>query len=78
MSDTTTLLGQYPYNLLLVGHTHTFSGSSSSKEIIIGNGGAPQTSVPYGFATVEKVSNGWQIKQYDYSTNTVVNTFTIP
>ncbi len=78
VNDVETLMTQYPYNLSLVGHTHTFTGSASSKQVIVGTGGAPQTSVPYGFATVERVSTGWQIKQYDYSTNTPVNTFIIP
>jgi hypothetical protein len=70
------LMTQYPYNLSLVGHTHTFS--LSGKEVIVGNGGAPQTAVPYGYATVERLSTGWQIKQYDYSSGLPVNTYTVP
>jgi Calcineurin-like phosphoesterase len=80
VSNVESLMTQYPYNLSLVGHTHTFSGSASSKEVIVGTGGAPisSSSVPYGYATVERISSGWQIKQYDYSTAAAVNTFVIP
>jgi len=71
-----TLMTQHPYNLSLVGHTHTFQ--LTGKEVIVGNGGAPQTAVPYGYATVERLSTGWQVKQYDYSTGLPVNTFLVP
>jgi Calcineurin-like phosphoesterase len=79
VSAVEKLMGQHSYDLSLVGHTHTFRFTSGSKEIIVGNGGAPITgTAPFGFATVEKVSGGWQIKQYDYSTGLPVNTFLAP
>jgi len=78
VTDAENLMTQYPYNLSLVGHTHTFR--LSSKEVIVGTGGAPITTsgVPYGFATVEKISSGWQVKQYDYSTGLPINTYVVP
>jgi hypothetical protein len=78
VTDVENLMTQYPYNLSLVGHTHTFQ--MNSKEIIVGTGGAPITTsgVPYGFATVEKISTGWQVKQYDYSTGLPINTYVVP
>jgi len=65
------------YNVSLVGHTHEFSGSASTKEIIVGNGGAPLDAGNYGFTTVERLSTGWQIKNYDYSTVLPTTTYTI-
>ena len=73
-----SMMSSSSYDLSLVGHTHEFSGSSGSKEIIVGNGGAPLTSGTYGFTTVERLSTGWQIKNYDYSTMLPVTTYTIP
>ena len=70
-----SLMTQYPYDLSLVGHAHNFQ--QSGRQFIIGNGGAPQTAVPYGYATIERLSGQWQIKQYDYSTGLPVNTFTV-
>ncbi len=72
-----TIMASHPYDLSLVGHTHEFSGRSSSREVVIGNGGAPLSRGTYGYATVERVSNGWAIANYDYSTGLAVNSFTI-
>ncbi len=65
---------------LLAGHTHTVYFSSSSKELVEGVGGAPITgSANYGFATVEKNSgSGFTVKQYDYQSAAVVNTYMLP
>ncbi len=78
VTDAENLMTQYPYNLNLVGHTHTFG--LTAKQVIVGTGGAPITTsgVPYGFATVEKISTGWQVKQYDYSTGLPINTYVVP
>ena len=78
VNDVESLMTTNPYNLSLVGHTHTFR--LSSKEIIVGTGGAPITTsgVPYGYATVEKVATGWQVKQYDYSNGLAINTYVVP
>ena len=46
--------------------------------IVVGNGGAPLTAGNYGFTTVEQLSTGWQIKNYDYSTVLPTTTFTVP
>jgi len=79
VNSVETLMTQYSYDISLVGHTHTFQFTTGSKQIIIGNGGAPITgSAPYGFATVEKVASGWQVKEYDYSTGLAVNTYILP
>jgi hypothetical protein len=66
------------YDLSLVGHTHLFKGSASSKEIVIGNGGAPLSGGTYGYTTVERVPTGWLINNIDYSTSLPVQTYRIP
>jgi hypothetical protein len=77
-SDMSTLLSQYPYDLLIVGHTHTFA--HYTKEIVVGNGGAPLTgTVNYGFVTVEQLAQGgFKITLYDYMTAMPVSSFTVP
>jgi hypothetical protein len=64
----------------LVGHTHTVYFSSSNKQLVEGVGGAPITSTAnYGFATIEKnVGSGFTVRQYDYQTVQVINTYTLP
>lgn len=77
VNDVQTLMTQYPYNLSLVGHVHDFK--VNGKEVTVGTGGAPiSTSAPFGYATVEKVATGWQIKQYDYSSALPINTYVVP
>ncbi|MHB1845118.1 MAG: metallophosphoesterase family protein [Deltaproteobacteria bacterium] len=76
------ILGNHPYTLLLVGHSHEYnhpaaSGSSycgcDYRELIVGNGGAPMSSYggsSYGFALVTRQSNGnLSVQQYDYDSN---------
>ncbi len=75
------LMASAKYDLSIVGHVHDFSATSSSKEVVVGHGGAPLTAAysgTYGFVTVEQLSTGWQIKNYDYSTALPVTTVTIP
>jgi len=65
------------YDLSLVGHTHYFKGSANSKEIVIGNGGAPLSGGSFGYVTIERVSGGWKVINYDYASQLPINTFTI-
>lgn len=62
--------------LLLVGHTHTYS--TYGNQVLVGTGGAPLTSSTYGWATIQQVSAGWKVTQYDSTNGTVVSTTTIP
>ena len=66
------------YDLLLVGHTHTFE--KRGKEIVIGNGGAPLTgSAPFGFATVELIpGTGFRVSELDASSRAVIRSFVVP
>src|SRR5258708_37790336 len=63
------IIGQHPYTLLIVGHTHTFR-KSGSREVIVGNGGAPISGTTnYGFALVTQRADGAvQVGMIDYQT----------
>ncbi len=65
------IMKNYPYTLSIVGHAHEYYHSSGSREVVIGNGGAPiSTSQNYGYALVQQLTNGnIQVDMYDYSTN---------
>jgi hypothetical protein len=61
-SGSDAILSQYPYTLLIVGHSHTFGHYTTPypREVIIGNGGAPLTNTKkyYGFGIFEQRSDG--------------------
>ena len=64
------IMAKYPYTLSFVGHTHTYGHYASSREVIIGNGGAPATgSKNYGFAVAQqRPDNAIQVDVLDYQT----------
>jgi len=80
------ILTQYPYTLLLTGHNHDYGhwtsylgtpacGSNcppASREVVIGNGGAPLSSskYDYGYAVFSQRCDGAIVAdEYDYMTN---------
>jgi hypothetical protein len=69
----------HPLTLLIVGHTHTYSHYASTKEIVVGIGGAPLTSgTNYGYAVVTRNTDGTlSIGVYDYKTHATLDTFKI-
>ncbi|HEY4219865.1 MAG TPA: metallophosphoesterase [Myxococcota bacterium] len=77
VTEMDQLLAGASYDLLLVGHTHTFE--HFGKEVVIGNGGAPLTgSAPFGFATVELIpGTGWRVSQIDSSSQAVIRSFVV-
>jgi hypothetical protein len=77
LADMTFLLDDYPYDLLIVGHEHTFD--VAGKQVTVGTGGADLSySGPYGFATIEQLpKDAWRVIQYDYSTVLPVKSATI-
>jgi hypothetical protein len=77
VSEMDQVLAGASYDLLLVGHTHTFS--HSGKQVVVGNGGAPITgSAPFGFATVELIpGTGFRVSEIDSSTRSVVRSFVV-
>jgi len=78
VSPSDAIISQYPYTLYIVGHTHEFS-HSSTREVIVGNGGAPISQGDYGYATFTQTATGdIQVSNYDYNSNSAVSTFTVP
>ena len=65
-----TIISQYPYTLLIVGHSHTYGHySSPPREVILGNGGAPLTSSSknYGYGVFSQQADGSIVgDEYDY------------
>ena len=76
-SDST--IDAHPLTLRIVGHSHYYSHVSSSKEIIVGNGGAPLTSgTNYGYVIINRNSDGsLTVTAYDYQSGSVLDTFKI-
>jgi len=78
-AQSQTIISAHPLTLLIVGHTHTYAHYASSKEVIVGNGGAPLTTgTNYGYVIVARNASGTlTVTAYDYMTHAVLNTFTI-
>jgi len=74
-----TIIDAHPLTLLIVGHTHTYSHYSSTKEVVVGIGGAPLTSgTDYGYAVVVRNADGTiTVTVYNYSSHAVIDTFKI-
>ena len=79
VSPSETIIAKYPITMRIVGHTHTWAHYASTKEMIVGNGGAPLTSgTSYGYTIVERLASGViQVTAYDYSSNNQVQQFRI-
>jgi hypothetical protein len=73
IAEIDRLIAASPYTLMLCGHRHTFAQSSESyRELIVGNGGAPQTrAIPrYGYALVVRRADGdLVVTEYEYASN---------
>lgn len=66
-----------PPTMMLVGHTHTFSHSGT--QLVEGVGGAPISgNAVYGYATIEQLTSGFRVVQFDSAARAVVSTFTVP
>jgi hypothetical protein len=75
-SPSNQIIAQFPYTLLMVGHTHTYE-TVSNRQVVIGNGGAPLTGgVNYGYVIAQQRSDGAIVfQEKDYSSGTVNDTF---
>lgn len=58
VAGSEAIMAKYPYTLSIVGHTHSYYHGKGSKEVLVGNGGAPLTSKSYGFAVLSQRSDG--------------------
>jgi hypothetical protein len=72
VSESGELLETATYTMLIVGHSHTYSATPASRELLVGNGGAP-SSTGYGFAIVEQTPEGFWVTEYDWSTNVPIS-----
>jgi hypothetical protein len=80
VSPSDSIIAQYPYTMLITGHSHTWDtfGYNTPKEVLVGNGGAPLTnsSKNYGYAVMAQRSDGAIVgDMYDYMTNQPVSSF---
>ena len=72
VSPSEAIMAKYPYTLAIVGHSHLYAHySSSPKEVIIGNGGAPISSgQDYGYGIITQRTDGSiQVDMYDFQNN---------
>ncbi len=80
VSPSEQIMAQHPYTLSIVGHTHTYGHYASTREVVIGNGGAPPTgSVNYGYVVARQrhSDNAIQFWSYDYASGAVVDQFNL-
>jgi hypothetical protein len=70
------IMQTHPYTLSIVGHTHTYQ-RSSSREVIIGNGGAPLSGgVDYGYGMLSQQSDGSiAVDMIDYTSGLADSSF---
>jgi hypothetical protein len=73
---SSNIMSQRPYTLLIAGHSHTLEFHGRSKEIIVGNGGAPLTSGSgYGYLIAIQRSDGSiELDAKNFSTKSVFKT----
>jgi len=59
VAPSESIMASHPYTLAICGHTHTYD-HPKTREVIVGNGGAPLSSGTkgYGFAMVSQQSDG--------------------
>ncbi|MHB8637773.1 MAG: hypothetical protein ACYC96_15005 [Fimbriimonadaceae bacterium] len=78
-ANADAIIARHPFTLLIVGHTSTYAYYPSSKELIVGNGGAPLVgSGDYGYVIARQQANGkLTFTEYDYSTNAAMSSFTV-
>jgi hypothetical protein len=73
------ILAQFPYTLLLVGHTHTFQYVSTERLVVTGNGGAPLSgAVDYGYVLARQRDDGALLfEAKDYATRQTFQSFAV-
>ena len=70
------IMGNHPYTLAIVGHTHTYQ-HSGPREVIVGNGGAPLSGGKnYGFGIVSQRTDGAvAVDMIDYASGVADSSF---
>ncbi|MBK7579667.1 MAG: metallophosphoesterase [Myxococcales bacterium] len=69
------------YDMLLVGHIHTWNWDAGKRQLIEGVGGAPINTAGknYGFATIRQLAGGsFRVRQYNWDDLSIAKSFTVP
>jgi len=79
LTPSNHIIAQFPYTLLLVGHTHTFDYVPTSREVVVGIGGAPLvSSYNYGYVMVrQRADNAIDLSVVDYQSGAVMKHFVV-
>jgi hypothetical protein len=78
VSPSQAIINANPYTVLIVGHTHTYM-TLTSKQLVVGNGGAPVTGgVNYGYVVARQRADGAIVfQEKDYQSGAVNDTFAV-
>ncbi len=73
------IIDAHPLTLLICGHDHTLRYLKTSKELVVGNGGAPlTTTVNYGYVVAtQRADMAIQFTAYDYLSHAVMKQFAV-
>ena len=80
VTPSDAIIKQFPWTLLLVGHTHNMEYFANEKQVIVGNGGAPLAgSAPYGYvvATRRPSDNALIFQAKDYTQKKIFKSFNV-
>ncbi|HVO29179.1 MAG TPA: metallophosphoesterase, partial [bacterium] len=80
VTPSANIITNHPITLVIEGHTHTYYHSGTTRELVVGNGGAPITSsVNYGYVMAHRrpADGAIVFEEHDYDTGTITDTFAI-
>ena len=71
VAPSEAIMANHPYTLAMVGHSHEYKHVTGSREVLVGNGGAPMSvSQDYGYAIVAQRSDlSLTVDMYDFLSN---------
>jgi len=71
VAPSEAIMANHPYTLAIVGHSHEYKHVAGSREVLVGNGGAPMSvSQDYGYAIVTQRSDlSLTVDMYDFLSN---------
>jgi hypothetical protein len=79
VTPSEAVIAKYPYTLAIIGHSHEYRYDAQTREIIVGNGGAPLSGGSnYGYVIARQRTDMTIVfTSYEYETNAVVQTFAL-
>jgi hypothetical protein len=77
VAPSDAIIARHPLTLLVAGHEHTYRHDPTTKELVVGNGGAPLTTgIDYGYVVVARQPDGTvQASSYDFATHALIDQF---